>query len=75
MAPDIFQEKICDLFHDLEHVRTFIHNLLVVSHGTYEEHIAKLDVVLNCLSKEGLKCKIDMTNVSLQSQRWDILAT
>ena len=59
MAPDIFQEKICDLFHDLEYVRVFIDDLLVVSHGTYKEHIAELDVVLNRLSKAGLKCKID----------------
>ena len=59
VAPDIFQEKICDLFHDLEHVRAFIDDLLVVSHGTYEEHIAELDVVLTRLSNAGLKCKID----------------
>ena len=43
----------------MEHVRAFIDDLLVVSHGTYEEHIAELDVVLNRLSKAGLKCKID----------------
>ena len=43
----------------MEHVRAFIEDLLVVSHGTYEEHIAELDVVLNCLSNAGLKYKID----------------
>ena len=60
VAPDIlFQERICDLFHDLEHVRAFIDDLLVVSHGTYKEHIAEVDVVLNRLSNAGLKCKID----------------
>ena len=59
VAPDIFQEKICDSFHYVEHVRVFIDNLLIVSHGTYEEHIAELDVVLNRLSNAGIKCKID----------------
>ena len=53
MAPDIFQEKICNLFHDLEHVMAFTDDLLVVSHGTYEEHFDELDLVLNCLSKAG----------------------
>ena len=59
VVPDIFQEKIYDLFHDLECVRGFIDDLIFVSHGTYEEHITELDVVLNRLSNTGLNRKID----------------
>ena len=56
MAPDIvFQEKICYLFHDLEHhVRAFIDDLLVVSLAP-----TRSTSLVNRPSKVGLKCKID----------------
>jgi hypothetical protein len=59
IAPDIFQDRICQLFEDLESVRKFIDDLLVVTKGSYEEHLAELDEVFTRLSKAGLKCKID----------------
>ena len=59
IAPDIFQDKICQLFEDLEAVRAFMDDLLVVSRGTYEEHLEELAIVMKRLAKAGLKCKID----------------
>eukprot|EP00957_Ditylum_brightwellii_P128309 9786568-Ditylum_brightwellii.AAC.1 len=44
-----------DLFSDLEHVRAYIDGLLVITKGTWEDHLAKLDEVLTRLSKAGLK--------------------
>ena len=54
-SPDIFQEKMGDLFADLEHVRTYIDDLLVISNGTFEDHLDKLNEILNRLRKAGLK--------------------
>ena len=59
IAPDIFQDRMCQLFEDLESVRAFMDDLLVVSRGTYEEHLQELEIVLKRLAKAGLKCKID----------------
>ena len=54
-SPDIFQEKMSTLFHDLENVRAYIDDLLVLGTGTWEEHILQLDEVLTRLQKAGLK--------------------
>ena len=59
IAPDIFQDQICQLFDDLESVRKFIDDLLVVTRGSYEDHLAQLDEVFTRLTNAGLKCKID----------------
>jgi len=59
IAPDIFQDRICQLFEDIELVRAYIDDLLVVTHGSYEDHIKELDLVMTRLSEAGLKCKIN----------------
>ena len=46
-------------FEDLESVRAFMDDLLVVSRGTYEEHLEELAIVMERLTKVRLKCKID----------------
>ena len=59
VAPDIFQGRICQLFEDLEAVRAFIDDLLVVTHGDFQDHCNQLDVVMTRLEEAGLKCKMD----------------
>eukprot|EP00957_Ditylum_brightwellii_P106270 8106759-Ditylum_brightwellii.AAC.1 len=44
-----------DLFSDLEHIRAYIDKLVVITKGTWEDHLAELDKVLTRLSKAGLK--------------------
>ena len=45
-SPDIFQEKMGNLYQDLEYVRAYIDDLLVVTNGTLEDHLEKLTEVL-----------------------------
>ena len=59
VAPDIYQEKVCQLFEELETVRAFMDDLLVVSHGIYDEHLKDLEAVFKKLEEAGLKCKLD----------------
>ena len=60
IMPDIFQDRICQLFEDLETVNAYMDlDLLVVMWGTYEEHIKELEIIMDWLTKAGLKCKID----------------
>ena len=54
-SPDIFQEKMSELFDGLEYVSTYIDDLLILSKGTYEDHLEKLERVLVRLRKAGLK--------------------
>ena len=57
-SPDIFQEKMSTLMYDLEYVRTYIDDLLVLMKGTFEDHLNKVSIVLNQLKQAGLKVNI-----------------
>ena len=54
-SPDIFQEKMNELFIGLEYVRAYIDDLLVISNGSFEDHLNKLDVVFKKLQDAGFK--------------------
>ena len=54
-SPDIFQEKMSELFDGLDFVRTHIDDLLTLTKGTFEDHLEKLERVLFRLKESGLK--------------------
>jgi hypothetical protein len=54
-SPNIFQEKMSNLMIGLEYVRTYIDDLLVMTHGSFEDHLQKLGTVRNRLRTAGLK--------------------
>ena len=41
-SPDIFQEKMNELFDCLEYVRAYIDDLLITSNGNFEDHLNKV---------------------------------
>lgn len=55
-SPTIFQDKMTTLTGELEDVRTHIHDLLVITNGTFDDHFQKLEVVLNKVKKAKLYC-------------------
>ena len=44
-----------ELFAEFETVRAYIDNLLVITKGSYEEHLQEVGKVLSCLEATGLK--------------------
>ena len=54
-SPDIFQEKMSELMTGLNFVRTYINDLLCISSGLLDDHLEKLDQVLERIEKAGLK--------------------
>ena len=54
-SPDIFQEKMSELMQDLDFVQTYIDDLLVLTKGSYEDHLEKLERILIRLQQAGLK--------------------
>ena len=44
-----------ELFADFEYVRAYIDDLLCISNGTYEDHLVKLDKILDKMKKAGFK--------------------
>ena len=54
-SPDIFQKKMNKLFIGLEYVRAYIDDLLIISNGTFEDHLNKVKIVLKKLNAFGFK--------------------
>ena len=53
--PDIFQEKMYELFVGLDTVRVYIDDLLHVIKGSWTEHLSILEEMFTRLQKAGLK--------------------
>jgi RNase H-like domain found in reverse transcriptase/Reverse transcriptase (RNA-dependent DNA polymerase) len=54
-SPDVFQEKMSNLMSDLDFVRAYIDDLLILTKNSFHDHLQKLSNVLNRLQKAGLK--------------------
>ncbi len=54
-SADIFQAQIMDLMASLEYVRAYIDDLLIITRGTLDDHIEKIEIVLARLRDAGLK--------------------
>ena len=54
-SPDIFQEKMNELFADLEVVKAYIDDLLIITKGSWQDHLDKLEIVLARLREAGLE--------------------
>lgn len=54
ISPDLFHGKVSTIFADMQGVRSYMDDLLVWSNGSYEEHLEKLDEVLNRLQSKDL---------------------
>ena len=53
-SADIFQAQMMDLMASLEYVRAYIDDLLIITRGTLDEHIEKIEIVLARLRNAGL---------------------
>jgi hypothetical protein len=54
-SPDIFQERMSDLMAGLDFVRAYIDDILVTTKGDWDDHLEKLDKVLQRLGEAGLQ--------------------
>ena len=65
-SPDIFQARMADLMYGLPYVRVYIDNLLVITKGSYEDHLQKLATVFSRLAKAGLKINLPKCHIAKQ---------
>jgi hypothetical protein len=54
-SPDIFQEKMNELFMGLDFVRAYIDDLLCITKGNFDDHLEKLERIFERLESAGLK--------------------
>ena len=49
IAPDIFQEWMSALMDNIDFIRVYLDNFLIITLGSFEEHIAKTEEVMKRL--------------------------
>lgn len=54
-SADVFQVVMTELFRHFKDILIYIDNLLVVTRGTYKDHLTVLRKVLKNIQEEGLK--------------------
>ena len=59
VSPDVFQEKMSELMEGLEFVCTYLDDLQIISNGSFDDHLQKLDTVLHRLCIAGLKTNVE----------------
>ena len=57
-SPEIFQEKMDELFAGFENVCTCIDVLLILGESTWDTHVKKIDKVIKKLKSAGLKVNL-----------------
>ena len=60
--PDISQAKMTELLSTLEFIRAYINDLLCITKGSPDNHLAKLDLVLSRLQDANLKVNACKSN-------------
>ena len=59
-SPNIFQQKMNDLFHAFKFICVCTDEVLILTRGDWKDNVHKLEWTLNKLKDKGIKCNIEM---------------
>ena len=55
IVPDIFQNVMTKLTQDMEYVKTYLDDLLILTNKRFNDHLTKLEMILARLSTAGMR--------------------
>jgi Reverse transcriptase (RNA-dependent DNA polymerase) len=58
VAPDIFQSIMMEILGDLEFVRVYMDDILIISNGTFTKHMQQLETVPQRLEDKGFRTNV-----------------
>ena len=58
-SPDIFQQKMNDLFRGFEVICAYIDKMLILTKEDWTGHVQKLELTFSNLKEEGIECNIE----------------
>jgi hypothetical protein len=58
ITPDVFQNVMSKLVQDMEYVKTYLDDLLILTNNSFKDHLLKLEMVLAKLSTAGIRLNI-----------------
>jgi hypothetical protein len=66
-SPHIFQQKISDLMEGLKDcIRAYLGDILIITKGSYEDHLQKVAEVLKRLQAAGLQVNLPKSKIAIQ---------
>jgi hypothetical protein len=57
LVPDVFQNVMSKRVLDMEYVKTYFDDLLILTNSSFKDHLLKLDMVLGRLSTACMRLK------------------
>jgi hypothetical protein len=58
ISPDFFQNFMSNLVQDMEYVKIYLYDLLILTNNSFKDHLLKLEMVLSRLSTAGMRVNI-----------------
>jgi hypothetical protein len=58
LDPDVFQNIMSKLVQDMEYVKTYLDDLLILTNSSFKDHQLKLEMVLARLSTTGMRVNV-----------------
>jgi hypothetical protein len=58
LVPDVFQNVMSKLVQDMEYVKTYLDDLLILTNSSFKDHLLKLEMVLARVSIAGMRVNI-----------------
>jgi hypothetical protein len=63
IAPDVFHNVISKLVQDMEYVKTYLDDLLILTNSIFKDYLLKLEMVLARFSAAGMRLNISKPKV------------
>ena len=64
-SPDIFQAKIYELLGNIEGVKVYIDDILVIKRGSFDEHLKQLEEIFQRSQRAGIKMNAEKCRFGL----------
>jgi hypothetical protein len=66
LIPDVFQNVMSKLVQDMEYVKTYLDDLLILTNSSFKDHLLMLEMVLVKLSTAGMRVNISKSKFSAE---------
>ena len=66
ISADVFQREMCKLMDGIEGVLIYIDDLLIITKGSFEEHILVVEQVLEKMQRKDLQINIDKSHFAVK---------
>jgi hypothetical protein len=66
IAPAVFQNVMSKLVQDMEYVRVYLDDLLILTNNSFKDHLLKLEMVLARLSTDIMRVNISKSKLFVE---------